>query len=591
MKIYAYVDGQLKFNLDIPVPFEKLNNSGKDYYGIKGSQELLIVYKQVEEQLNKLFTPNESVPPLEQLNLDEINLNDYLIKKYPQLQQLELRANDDSYYSSTKDLFGKQYGYPLVWLNCNKYNHYVTSDSKNHQWERCIYGSKLNSLDKIGSLISYFKENKEDSFYQNSVWINNLKNSFTDNLLIQNRKGSNVSAQIAQMEDFQSEKNFALYENKDKNQITYITSNFQTALKDCLGQLDGSKTVKILFPIDVSNEKYAHVIMGSITLTKPEDITQCNITIYDALTSDPFAAQEKKELAIIQEQVAEIFQQQAPNIQFTTTTGIHNMKYQLPLQTHCGRFVMTWMAAEVAGLDIKKLSNYYEPFNYIFGQTAKNEMSFDSSYSRNAPDVALINFKKELEVFLSERTLEFSKQWTSKGKEDLDITRTLLDLISNIEQHGNILVSQELIKKLATLSPYVDNNLKLKNIIDSGMANLGLGSLNSFLSQAQSPDFKFSARTNIALQYQELDKRIEERQKDLLMSFDDEEEEFRDKNELEDEFDFIDITEDQLASDIRPSKKLEEQVRLTTQSLDNQEDKKESKENLGKTNQTPIPVK
>lgn len=583
MKIYAYVDGQLTFNFDIKVPYEKLINKGHEYLGLKGTQELLSVYKQLEDQLKLIFPPNEDSPSLDELNLDETNLNEYLITKFPQLQQLELRADEDSYSSSVRNLFGKQYGYPLVWLNCNKYNHSVISDVENHQWERCIYGAKLNSLDKIGSLTQYFNKTDEALFYQGdyNAWLNSLKNSFTDNLLLNSSKGSHVGSEIARMQDFQPDKNFAMYENNDKKQVIYITADITSALRDSLeNHLDGSKTVKILFPIEVSNGSYDHVIMGSITLTKPDDLTLCDITIYDALTSDPFASREKLELENIKQQIAGIFTETGASVEFSTS--IYNMKYQLPLQTHCGRFVMTWMAAEIAGLNIKKLSNYNEPFNYIFGQIEKSNMNFGSKHQRVSPEKALDVFKQELSTFLSKRQIEFNKQWTNAGKEDLEITKSLLDLIEAIEKNGDFEASVKLIKKLEDLSPYLDSNIKLKNIVDNGMINLGYGSLTSFLIQAQSPDFKLSPRTNISLQYQKIDELIEQMNEDLSFDFDDEEDIEQDNNEqdeFEDDFEVVDIDEKQLATNIQPSKELEQQLRVA-QTIEAQTKLEETTQNI-----------
>lgn len=582
MKIFAYIDGQLKFNLDINLPYEKLNNMGREYLGIKGSQELLTLFKQIEEQLKTIFPANEDVLPLDQLNLDDMNLNEYLIKKFPQLQQLELRADEDSYSSSVKNLFGKQYGYPLVWLNCNKYNHPVISNVKAHQWERCIYGSKLNSLDKIGSLKQHFSDTDEARFYQGNydAWHSSVKNSFTDNLFLKySRQATSVIREIANMKEFQPDNNFAVYENDDKKQVTYITmttySEGETeegtferkikdgtvfALKESLEKhLDSSKTVKILFPIELSNGSYEHVVMGSITLTKPGEVTLCDITVYDALISNPFASEEKLELEKIKQQIEAIFAEKGALVEFST--DIYNMKYQLPLQTHCGRFVMTWMAAEAAGLDIKKLSNYNELFNYIFGQIVKENMNFDARYQRVSPEKALEDFKHDLNAFLIKRQIKFRKQWTSAGEEDLVITKSFLELIEAIETGSSDALN--LIKKLEELSPHLAN-LELKNIIDNGMVNLGYGSLHSFLIQAQATDFQFLPRTAIDLQYQKIDELIKKMEEDTDALWeeaekDDTEEESKEK-ELEDDFLLIpDIDDKQLASDIQPGKALEQQ--------------------------------
>lgn len=596
MKIYGYVDGQLAFNFDIKVPYEKLNNKGREYLGLKGSHELLTVYQQVEDQLKLIFPVNEDSPSLDELSLDEINLNEYLIKKFPQLQQLELRADDESYSSSVKNLFGKQYGYPLVWLNCNKYNHPVMSDLKTHQWERCMYGAKLNSLDKIGSLTQYFRKTEEALFYKGdyNAWLNSVKNSFTDNLLIKStRQGSHVASEIARMQDFQHHKNFAVFENTNKSQVTYITADIKAALKDSLeNHLDSSKTVKILFPIEVSNGSYDHVIMGSITLTKSDDLTLCNITIYDALTSDPFVKEENLELENIKQQIAEIFSETDASVEFST--DIYNMKYQLPLQTHCGRFVMTWMAAEVAGLDIKKLSNYNEPFNYIFGQIAKNDMNFGSKYQRIAPEKALEGFKEDLSIFFAQRQYEFKKQWTNAGKEDLEITTSLLDLIAAVERNdGDFEACKRLVKKLEDLSPYLDGNKQLKNIVDNGMINLGYGTLVSFLTQAKSPDFRFTPRNNIGLQYKKIDELMEQMNENLSFDFDDEDDVEQDKNkqdELEDDFEIVDIDEKLLASNIQPSKEFEQQLKLE-ESISAQKKLKETMQNMKEDTESQVPTK
>ena len=574
MKLYAYVDGQLKFTVVVNVPYEYLNHNRRAYYGIKGSEELLTVYKQIEEQLKNFFDSNEKLPPIEQLNLDETNLNEYIIKKFPQLQQLELRTDGDNYTSSITNLFGKQYGYPLVWLNCNKYNHFVTSSEKKHQWERCIYGEKLNSLDKIGSLIQHFKETPEDLLYQGNynAWLGSVKNSFTDNLLSQTRQGSNVVVEIASMQDFQHDKQFAFYDNPAKKQMTYITSNMQNAIKDSIEKkLFDSNTVKILFPVEFSSGGYAHVVMGAITLTKPEDLIQCTITIYDALMSDPFFAQQQKELGQIKAQIEDIF---ADPIEVSTET--YNMKYQLPLQTHCGRFVITWMAAEVAGLNITKLNNYNEPFNYIFGQVAKKSLCFDSKYPRIHPEKAVDDFKLELKLFLEQRRIEFAKQWTSAGKEDFEIVNLLLALLETIG-HKDVDNSSYL-KRLEELASYIELNPNLKNIVDNGMVNLGYGSFHSFLINAKSSNL-FISRAGIDRQYKEIDERIEKNQEDLSHDFD-EEGEHDNIKALEEEFLIEDIDGRQLASDILPGKILEEQLKFaqTNESQQKLEDEVENRE-------------
>ena len=124
-------------------------------------------------------------------------------------------------------------------------------------------------------------------------------------------------------------------------------------------------------------------------------------------------------------------------------------------------------------------------------------MSFDSTHQRVAPGQALEDFKNDLHVFFQQRTIEFSKQWTSKGIEDLDMSKALLALIDNVEKKGDIETSKLLIKQIEALSPSIVN-VALKNTIEKGMINLGYGSLNSFLTQAKSADFKFSPRTSVA---------------------------------------------------------------------------------------------
>lgn len=555
MKIYAYVDGQLKFNFNINVPYEKLNQSRLTYLGLKGSQELLAVYKEIEKKLNTIYSPIENSPSLEQLDLDEMNLNEYLQQKFPDLEQLELRADDDSYFSPIKNLFGKQCGYPLVWLNCNKYIHSVFFETLNHPWELCIYGKKLNSLDIIGSLTKYFKNSDESTYYQGTynAWLSSVKNSFTDNVMLPTARGTQVAYEIAKMENFQEDKEFAFYESADKQHVTYISNDYNKALKDSLeNQLDNDKTVTIVFPIEVSHEHYSHVIMGRVIWTKPGDITQCTITVYDALTSGTFARQGEIMLADVQQKVAEIFAEKEEAVQISSS--LYNMRYQLPLQTHCGRFVMTWMAAEAAGLDIKKLSNYNELFNYIFGQVEKQVKSFASTLPIVAPGQALDGFKEDLSTFLKRRQIEFNKQWTSAGKEDLELSKSLLELIDNLKKNEEIGPFRILFKnKIEALSPFLKNNIALKKIIDHGMSNLGYGSLSSFLLQAQCTDFKFSPRANIDKQYQDL--AIQKERMDSMDFNDSDLDEHVEisTEEVSDEFDTLDIGGSSLANNILPA--------------------------------------
>ncbi|RUR04025.1 hypothetical protein [Legionella sp. km772] len=141
----------------------------------------------------------------------------------------------------------------------------------------------------------------------------------------------------------------------------------------------------------------------------------------------------------------------------------------------------------------------------------------------------------------------------------MDFSKTLLALLDNLASKGDVEAKKKLIADLEILAPTI-TNVKLKNLVDRGMINLGYGSLSSFLTQAQLTGFSFSTRDNIALQYQKLD----EARGDVL-TFDDEEDDELLKNkgiEDEDDFEILDIDDKHLASDILPSKDLEAQVKL-----------------------------
>lgn len=139
--------------------------------------------------------------------------------------------------------------------------------------------------------------------------------------------------------------------------------------------------------------------MQAITLTMVDNKINCDVTLYEGLVSDPFKAQELECVAQTKQTVSDFFASKGLEME-PISTNVRNLKLQLPLQTHCGRFVMTWMAAEVAGVDITKLSNYSEPFNQIFGKIDKyGDKIFRSGDERVAPEKALGHFREHLESF------------------------------------------------------------------------------------------------------------------------------------------------------------------------------------------------
>lgn len=508
MNIHAYVDGKYLFTIKSEVAHENVQNKKdtRDYIGVRGSEEIVSIYKDVEK---KLLEGDYGIIPstqdeLDSTSLDKTSISDYLAKKYPNLERLELRADDDSYTSKVSNTMGKQYGYPLVWLNCNKYNFNNPNGMHEHQWERCIFQT-TRDLDKMSSLIEYFKEHKkenEQALYQGglSTVLDCLKNSATDNLLLTDRRiPTTVPYEIGLMEEYDSKKGFAFYENT--LQDVYITNNIDSCLNDILEQglfdnhilkhfdedaeITGgvSKTIKILSPVTVRNPSYSHVTMQAITLTMVDNKISCDVTLYEGLLSDPFKAQELGCVAQTKQSVSDFFAKKGLKMD-PISTNVHNLKLQLPLQTHCGRFVMTWMAAEVAGVDITKLSNYSEPFNQIFGKIDKDgDKIFRSGDKRVPPEKALSHFRENLETLLQVRQEEFKKQYFNTGKEEIELTKeliTLVDKLQNANTPDNLLAIEQ---KMSYLS-----DSRLKKIINEGMANLGYGSLQTLITQNKSPE-------------------------------------------------------------------------------------------------------
>lgn len=524
MNIHVYVNGKYLFSIKSNVKHESVRNESRDFIGVRGSEEILSIYKEVEKKLGEgdygIHASHTS--EMSSSDLDETNISEYLAKKYPQLERLELRADDDTYSSRVSNTVGKQYGYPLVWLNCNKYNFPFSIEADRadeHQWERCLI-EPHEGLDKIGSLIEYFREHKskdEQALYQGrmATLVDCLKNSTTDNLLLQGRP-SNLDVEILRMKDYNREERFTFYENPA--QVTYITTDIKSCLADILKKklfdkqlvqhLDdfdeiaggSSIPIKILSPIDFSNKKYSHVTMQSLTLTMVDGKVHCDITLYEGLLSDPFSTEEQKHLEQVKLQVEEFLVTQGFEIEHMTTQ-VNNMKLQLPLQTHCGRFVMTWMAAEVAGIDITKLSNYNEPFNLLFGKLDKvGKKIFPSGEKRVLPGEALEDFKEKLAQFLIVRQEEFKKQYFNTGKEEIELTRELIALIHRLQNEDPL----NNLKKIESNVQYL-NDPRLIKIIHEGMANLGYGSLQSFLIRAQLDDFQLSSRDSIKEQYHNID--------------------------------------------------------------------------------------
>ncbi len=524
MNIHVYVNGKYLFSIKSNVKHENVKNENRDYIGVRGSEEMLSIYKEVEKKLGEvdygIRASHES--ELSSIDLDETNISEYLAKKYPGLERLELRADDDSYTSRVSNTVGKQYGYPLVWLNCNKYNFpfYIQSENADeHQWERCLIEPQ-EGLDKIGSLIEYFREHKnkdEQALYQGrmATLVDCLKNSTTDNLLLQGRP-SNLDVEILRMKDYHGDEKFAFYENS--LQATYITTDIKSGLADILKKklfdkqlvqhLDdfdeiaggSSIPIKILSPIDFSNEKYSHVTMQSITLTMVDGKVHCDITLYEGLLSDPFRIEEQKHLEQVKLQVEKFLVEQGLELDHISTR-VNNMKLQLPLQTHCGRFVMTWMAAEVAGIDITRLSNYNEPITLLFGKVDKvGKKIFPSGEKRVLPGEALDDFKEKLAQFLKVRQEEFKKQYFNTGKEEIELTRELIVLLGSLQNEDPL----NNLKKIETNVQYL-NDPRLIKIINEGMANLGYGSLQSFIIKAKRDDFQLSSRDSIEQQYYKID--------------------------------------------------------------------------------------
>ncbi|WP_115708720.1 hypothetical protein [Legionella sainthelensi] len=508
MNIHAYVDGKYLFTIKSDVAHENVQNKRdtRDYIGVRGSEEIVSIYKDVE---NKLLEGNYGITPstqdeLDSMSLDKVSISEYLAKKYPNLERLELRADDDSYTSKISNTMGKQYGYPLVWLNCNKYNFNNTNGTREHQWERCIFQTK-DDLNKMNSLIDYFKEHKQENeqgLYQGglSSTLDCLKNSATDNLLLIDRRiPTPVPYEIGLMEEYDRQKGFAFYESTAQD--TYITTNIDSCLNDIIdqglfdnhilqhfgedGEITGgaSKTIKILSPVTVRNPSYSHVTMQAITLTMVDNKINCDVTLYEGLVSDPFKAQELECVAQTKQTVSDFFASKGLEME-PISTNVRNLKLQLPLQTHCGRFVMTWMAAEVAGVDITKLSNYSEPFNQIFGKIDKyGDKIFRSGDERVAPEKALSHFRENLENFLQIRQEEFKKQYLNTGKEEIELTKELIALVDKLQNANtpdNLLAIEQ---KMVYLS-----DSRLKKIINEGMANLGYGSLSTLIIQNKSPE-------------------------------------------------------------------------------------------------------
>lgn len=507
MNIHAYVDGKYLFTIKSDVAHEHVQNKKdtRDYIGVRGSEEIVSIYKDVERKLsegNYGITPSTQ-DELDSKSLDKTNISEYLAKKYPNMERLELRADDDSYTSKISNTMGKQYGYPLVWLNCNKYNFNNPNGMQEHQWERCLFQT-TNDLDKMSSLIEYFKKHKqenEQALYQGGVSsvLDCLRNSATDNLLLTTRRiPTTVPYEIRLMEEYDSQKGFAFYENP--LQDTYITNNIESCLNDIIeqglfdnhilqhfgedGEITGgvSKTIKILSPVTVRNPSYSHVTMQAITLSMMDNKINCDVTLYEGLLSDPFKAQELECVAQTKQSISDFFAKKGLEME-PISTNVHNLKLQLPLQTHCGRFVMTWMAAEAAGVDITKLSNYSEPFNQIFGKIDKDgDKIFRSGDKRVSPEKALSHFREDLENFLQVRQEEFKKQYFNTGKEEIELTKELIALVDKLQNANtpdNLLAIEQ---KMSYLS-----DSRLKKIINEGMANLGYGSLQTLITQNKSP--------------------------------------------------------------------------------------------------------
>ncbi|KTD55626.1 hypothetical protein Lsan_3178 [Legionella santicrucis] len=508
MNIHAYVDGKYLFTIKSDVAHENVQNKKdtRDYIGVRGSEEIVSIYKEVEKRLsggNYGITPSTQ-DELDSKSLDKTNISEYLAKKYPNLERLELRADDDSYTSKISNTMGKQYGYPLVWLNCNKYNFNNPNGMQEHQWERCLFQT-TNDLDKMSSLIEYFKEHKQENeqvLYQGglSSVLDSLKNSATDNLLLKTRRiPTTVPYEIRLMEKYDSQKGFAFYESS--SQDTYITNNIESCLNDIIeqglfddhilqhfgedGEVTGgvSKTIKILSPVTVRNPNYSHVTMQAITLSMVDNKINCDVTLYEGLLSAPFKDQELECVAETKQSISDFFAKKGLQME-PISTNVHNLKLQLPLQTHCGRFVMTWMAAEVAGVDITKLSNYSEPFNQIFGKIDKDgDKIFRSGDTRVPPEKAFSHFRENLENFLQVRQEEFKKQYLNTGKEEIALTKELIALVDKLQNAStpdNLLAIEQ---KMSYLS-----DSRLKKIINEGMANLGYGSLQTLITQNKFPE-------------------------------------------------------------------------------------------------------
>ncbi len=478
MNIYAYVNGQILFTVNSDVKHENVQNTSdnRDYIGVRGSEEILSIYKNIEKQLlEKGYEPQNTDD--EDIVLNESNINEYFAAKFPNIERLELRADNGGLSSTVSNTVGKQYGYPLVRLNCSQSN----NPRDQHQWERCLFQPQ-DHLNKIGTLVDYFEAQKaenEPNLYKGkiSTLIDQFKNSASDNLLLKDRRvGTNVDYEITKLANYDKNKHFAFYEND--TQITYITNDVNASLQDILekklfdkqvvqyfdddGVVGGpSKTIKILSPVTLRNPSYSHVTMEAITLTMVDGKIVGDVTLHEGLLSDPFHEQEQQHVSNTQRLVTNFMTQNDLEIE-RLPTAVNNMKLQLPLQTHCGRFVMTWMAAEVADVDITRLSNYSEPFGIIFNKNKKNgNMSFPSGDIKVPHDVALQHFENQLKNFRDVRQEEFSKQYFNKGKNEIDLTNNLLTLIDRLKQGQEPGDLQNIVQNMSYL-----NDPRLKKVIN-----------------------------------------------------------------------------------------------------------------------------
>ncbi|WP_298622198.1 hypothetical protein [uncultured Legionella sp.] len=591
MNIYIYVNGQLLFTVNSDVKHEYVRNrsDNRDYIGIRGSEEILSVYKDIERKF--LEKGYESLNTDEDIVLTESNINEYLAAKLPNIERLELRADNNSLSSTVSNTIGKQYGYPLVWLNCSQSN----NPKDHHQWERLLFQPQ-DGVDKIGTLIDYFeaqKKENESNLYKGklSTFIDQLKNSASDNLLLKDRRiSTNVDYEVTQLANYDKNKQFAFYEND--TQITYITNDVNASLQDIFekklfdkqvvqyfdddGVVGGtSKTIKILSPVTVRNLSYSHVTMEAVTLTMVNGKIVGDVTLHEGLLSDPFHKQEQQHVSNTQRLVTNFMTQNDLEIK-RLPTAVNNMKLQLPLQTHCGRFVMTWMAAEVADIDITRLSNYSEPFGIIFNKNQKyGDMSFPSDNIKVPHDKALQHFSNDLKGFLDVRQKEFAKQYSNKGKNEIGLAIdlfTLVDRLKKAQEPGDL---QNIIHNLSNLS-----DPRLKKIINDGMANLGYGSLETFLTKAQ------NNALNLEQKLTTKEEKISEEELDNMDGFHlinkppQEKGLLIDSNASSDEDDFFeieDINEEQLAGDKRvtgvapPSKSNEIKDKLLKLKKDEQE--------------------